>query len=185
MVDPSVDLETARMITLAVVDWISPISKNPELENAYLKHQPAYRAAHQPMASVSELRLVKGMTASLYNALYPHVVALPMITKININSATLPVLMSLSQTLNLSSAKNLMMVRKQKPFATVQAFLSNDIVKKNPIPQEKITVVSDYFLIKTDVTLRQQTLRLYTLLQRIVDHDKPQEIVLWQSKGTL
>lgn len=185
LVDPTVDLDTAQAITLAVVDWISPVNKNPEFENVYSKCHPPYRAAHQLMASVSELRLVKGMTASLYNALAPHVIALPKVTKINVNNATIPVLLSLSKTLSLSSAKHIVDERNRKPFTTVQAFLSNDLVKKNAIPQEKITVLSDYFLVKTNVNLGQQKLQLYTLLQRVIDNAKPQEIVVWQSKGTL
>ena len=185
LVDPSIDLEAATNITLAIVDWISPISKNPELENTYLKHNPAYRAAHQPMTSISELRLVKGMTASLYNALSPHIAALPMVTKININNATIPVLMCLSQTLSLSSAKKIVDARSEKPFTDIQLFLSNDEIKKSSIPQEKITVLSNYFLVKTSVNLDEQRLRLYTLLQRVIDQGKPHEIVLWQSKGTL
>jgi general secretion pathway protein K len=185
LVDPTIDLEKARGITLAVVDWISPISKNPELENTYLKHNPAYRAAHQLMASVSELRLVKGMTSSLYNALLPQVIALPMVTKININNTTIPILMCLSKTLSFSSAKSILDAINSNPFANVQAFLSNEIIKKASIPQEKITILSDYFLVKTNVNLSSQELQLYTLLQRIIDHAKPYEIVLWQSKGTL
>lgn len=39
--------------------------------SAYLKNNPPYRAPHQNMASVSELRLVNGISVKLYLALLP------------------------------------------------------------------------------------------------------------------
>jgi general secretion pathway protein K len=183
LVDPAIDEEAAYAITMAVVDWISPESNNVTLANDYLKQNPPYRAPHRPMASVSELRLVKGMTSHLYAALSPYVTALPVVTKININNTTPLVLMSLSKTLNAETAKKLVLESSQNPFSSVQSFW--DALKQNPIPEEKITVLSQYFLVKTIVIQDQQKLLLYTLLQRNIDKSQPYEMVLWQSKGTL
>jgi general secretion pathway protein K len=185
IVQPTIDSETAHAIALAVVDWITMGVKNTELDNYYFKLNPAYRAPHRLMTSISELRLVKGITPELYAALLPHMIALPEATEININNATIPVLMCLSKTLTPTSAKAIIAKRNQEPFATTQSFLSLDILKNNPIPQEKITTISNYFLVETSVKVEQQEIVLYTLLQRIQKNSKPYEVTLWQSKGTL
>jgi general secretion pathway protein K len=185
IVDPNIEMDTAHMITLAIIDWISATVKNNDLDSYYLKLNPAYRAPHRPMVSISELRLVKGITPKLYAALAPYVIALPETTKININSASAPVLMCLSNTLTRSSANAIIAKRQQTPFATTQQFLALDILKNNPIPEDRITTISNYFLVKTSVKVDQQDILLYTLLQRIEKNSKPYEVMLWQSKGTL
>jgi general secretion pathway protein K len=184
-VQPTIDHDTAHAMTLAVIDWISSGVQNTELDNYYFKLNPAYRAPHRLMVSVSELRLVKGITPEIYKALLPYVIALPEITKININNAAIPVLMCLSKTLTPTSAKTIIAKRNQTPFPNTQSFLALDILKNNPVPEEKITTISSYFLVETNVKVGQQTIRLTTLLQRIEKNAVPREIVLWQSKGTL
>lgn len=184
LVAPGTSAEQAQNITAAVIDWISP-AKNPSLGEIYLKSDPAYRAPHNPMASISELRLVNGMTANLFNKLSPYLIALPKTTQININNASIPVLMSLSMSLTADSAKALTAACLHNPFPTTQAFLNFDIVKNNPFDANKITVTSSYFLVKTNVTLGQQTLVLYTLLERTGQGAQITTNVLWQSIGTL
>jgi len=185
IINSTIDPNTAHTLALAVVDWISPGVKNAELEEYYLKLNPAYRAPHRPMISISELRLVKGITPELYALLEPIVIALPDVTKININNATAPVLMCLSKTLTLASANAIIAKRNQTPFTSVQSFLALDILKNNPITENQITTISSYFLVKTSVKVEEQEILLYTLLQRIEKNSHPYEVMLWQSKGTL
>jgi general secretion pathway protein K len=182
---PKISTTEARNITLAIVNWISAGAINNMLDDYYAKQTPPYRAPHRLMVSVSELRLVKGVTADLYTALAPYIIALPEATSININNAAVPVLMSLSPTLTLTAAKAIYAKAKQAPFPSVQVFQQFDVVKNNPVPDNKITVESSYFLVKSSVTVGQQKTMLYTLLQRTVKDQKPTEVILWQSKGTL
>ncbi len=181
---PNIDQTTAQNIMLAIVDWISP-QKKSELEEYYATLSPPYHAPHHAMVSASELRLVKGMTADLYAKLSPYVIALPKSTAININNAPIPILMCLSPTMTLESAKTIDAFRKQTPFANLQDFLNSDVVKNNPLPQNNITTTSSYFLVQTNVKVGQQNMLLYTLLERILKNSQPTAIVLWQSKGTL
>ena len=60
-----------------------------------------------------------------------------------------------------------------------------DVVKNNKFPEGKISTISQYFLVKTEVKMNEQKIFLYTLLKRDVKNAKPIETVLWQSKGTL
>ena len=184
-VSPKINMDTAKTITSATVDWITATAKNAALEEYYAKLKPAYRAPHRPMISISELRLVKGMTPELFNALSPYVTALPPPTTVNINNAAAPVLMSLSQTMKPDAAKAIVTYRQTLPFTTPQSFLNFDIVKNNPIEENKITVTSEYFLVETHVMIGQQQTTTYTALQRVTKEKEPKVNVLWQSLGTL
>lgn len=185
VLDPNIDPPRAQVIMQGIINWISPTAANPALDDYYLKQSLPYQAPHRLMASASELRLVQGITADLFNKLEPYIIALPQTTLININNAEAPVLMSLSPTLSLESAKAVVMSRQKEPFATIQKFLDFDVIKNNPIEGNKITVTSNYFLLETNVTVEEQHWVIYTLLQRSVKDSKPYVIVLWQSKGTL
>jgi general secretion pathway protein K len=84
--------------TLAQVvhDWMST---NPSVQtgDAYYLDQPVpYRRAKNIFLHVSELRLLKGVSGQVYAQLAPYVSALPPGTPINVNTASVPVLMTLS-----------------------------------------------------------------------------------------
>ena len=61
----------------AVFDWVDPDSSQRFPGGAedlyYYQQETAGKAANQRFASVSELRLVRGMTGEIYSALTPHV----------------------------------------------------------------------------------------------------------------
>jgi general secretion pathway protein K len=183
-VHPETNQDTAQNIILAIRDWISPGS-NSGLDEYYSNQTPAYRAPHRPMVSISELRLVKGVSPELYAALSPFISALPEPTRININSAPAQVLISLNPTMSLASAKAIEQFRKTTPFPTTQSYLQFDIVKNNPVQENKISVTSSYFLVKTSVKVAKQETILYTMLHRILKNAEPLTLELWQSKGTL
>ena len=183
--DGYIDANNAQVITATIIDWLSPASKSPALDEYYLKMSPSYRAAHRPMISISELRLVKGISPKLFLQLAPFVAALPTTTPINVNNAPPPVLMSLSMTMTLDAAKAIAAACQRTPFPDATSFVNFDIVKNNPIDATKITVLSNYFLLETNVTLGKQTVKHYTLLERSMEGKQPKTSVLWQSKGTL
>lgn len=82
----------------AVTDWVDqdnePLSGGAE-DNDYLQGPRPYRAANAPMASISELLLVRGFTGPIYQQVVPWVSALPVRTKINVNTAKEYVLLAL------------------------------------------------------------------------------------------
>jgi type II secretory pathway component PulK len=69
------------------------------------------------------------------------------------------------------------------PFTTIEMFKNLDVVKNNQISTDKITLISAYFLVETDVTIEKQHIVLYTLLQRLTNANKASINILWQSKG--
>jgi len=85
----------------AVRDWIDPDSNvdGGAEDSDYLQKERPYRAANAPMASTSELLLVRGFTPAIYREVAPYVTALPEHTKINVNTAKLDVLRTLDPDL--------------------------------------------------------------------------------------
>ena len=80
----------------AIEAWLGQGPDGGSGVNAYLSRSPPYRPRGGLFAHVSELRLVRGVEAATYARLAPHVCALPPGTKINVDTATLPVLSALT-----------------------------------------------------------------------------------------
>lgn len=112
-----------------LVDWIDEndqtVSAYGAEDGQYLSAEPGYRAGNQPFISVTELRLLEGMTEEIYQALRPHVAALPVSgLGINVNTATAPVLRSLSEELTDAQAAAILEKREEEPFLNLQDFLA-------------------------------------------------------------
>jgi len=113
----------------ALVDWIDPddetISAYGAEDGQYLMADPGFRAANQPFVSVSELRLIEGMTEEIYVALLPHVATLPVTgVGINVNTATAEVLMSLHEELTTTQVESILEGREEERFESLQDFLA-------------------------------------------------------------
>ncbi|SHK65877.1 general secretion pathway protein K [Marinobacter antarcticus] len=113
----------------ALVDWIDPndetVSAYGAEDGQYLMAEPGFRAANQPFVSVSELRLIEGMTEEIYVAMRPHVTTLPVSgIGINVNTATAEVLMSLHEELTTAQAASILERREEEPFENLQDFLA-------------------------------------------------------------
>jgi len=182
---PNLPTNEAQTILVAAIEWLSPPTMASPFTEYYAKQNPPYRAAHRLFFSMSELRLVKGMTPAIFAAIEPLIIALPETTTININNAPASVLRCLSPTLTEPAAKTILLYEKATPFATTQSFLNFAVVKNNPIPENKITTSSSYFLVQSDVEIGTQHVTLYTLLHRTLKNGKSTMVIVWQSKGTL
>lgn len=80
-----------------VRDWISRNATETVSQSIYLARDPPYRAPGQPMASITELRLLQGMEQDGFERLAPYVTVLPeTVNGININTAPPPVLAMLA-----------------------------------------------------------------------------------------
>ncbi len=95
------DVSQARAIADALIDWLDDGSEPTGFDGAedsyYAQLDVPYRTADSMMSSVSELRLVKGVTPELYRQLAPHVTVLDVIdNKINMNTATKNVLQAVA-----------------------------------------------------------------------------------------
>lgn len=95
-VDANIDAATAQQITKNVQQWLIAQSSSGQQSDSYAQMSPPYQAAHQLMSSASELRLVQGVTADLFQRLRPYIIALPKNNvPIDVNAAPEPVLLAL------------------------------------------------------------------------------------------
>lgn len=101
--DLSIDEQTAKSITEAVVDWLDDDNNTRGFDcgedDSYfrLDDREAYRVANGPFYSVSELRLICNIPVQLYRRLQPLVTVWPVNgeSAININTASAPLLRSI------------------------------------------------------------------------------------------
>ena len=113
----------------SLIDWIDPDDQTVTAYGAedgqYLLADPGYRVANQPFTSVSELRLIEGMTEEIYQALQPHVAALPVSgAGVNVNTATAMVIRSLHEELTDAQAAAILERREEERFENLQDFLA-------------------------------------------------------------
>ena len=109
----------------SLVDWIDPNDQTVTAYGAedgqYLMAEQGYRAANQPFTTVTELRLIEGMTEEIYRALRPHVTALPVNgAGINVNTATAMVIRSLHEELTDAQAASILEKRQEERFENLQ-----------------------------------------------------------------
>ncbi len=164
-------LEVLRLdpqLANAVADWIDPDSEaraGGAEDIDYLNLNPPYRAANRPMASVDELRLVRGFDAQTVRALLPYVTVLPVATNtINVNTASPQVLAALVDRLDLPTAQRIADARVGKPFNNAGEFNSR-LLPLLP-PAAGMSVKTDYFLVTLDTSIGRHERHSEALLQR-------------------
>ena len=152
-----------------LLDWLDsdqqPSNSQSAEDDQYLRLSPAYRSASQRLYSVSELRLLLGMSEAHYQRLAPWVSALPEHAALNINTASAPVLASLSPTLSLAKAQQ---IRRSHPqgFHSVNAFITLPELAGAHVDAGGLSIGSDFFSVSSRVQFAGRTSRLVSHLQR-------------------
>ena len=88
--------------------------------------------------------------------------ALPIGTQLNVNTATVAVLHSLSDDMSESEVDSLLDERADDGFESIQ----NVVDKIDPELTPSVTLSSDYFRVTADVSIGTYRLTLYSLLER-------------------
>lgn len=145
----------------AAVDWMNA---QPGSEDPYYLAQPVpYRAAKRGFVHASELRLVKGFGGDVYAALEPHVCALPRGTKINVNTASVPVLMTMDGVRTVELAQRIW----QQGRAAYSDLAQLAATVPGIVGESRYYAVrSSYFLARGDITLDGQPFTFYSLIER-------------------
>jgi len=172
-------LQLDPQLANAVVDWTDPdseVSAGGAEDVDYLNFNPPYRAANRPMASVDELRLVRGFDAKTVAALLPYVTVLPVASNIiNVNTASPKVLAALVDHLDLPTAQRIADDRLLKPFNSLTDFTSK-LPPGSTAPAAGMSLKTDYFLVTLDTSIGRHERRSEALLQRLPDKTTT---VLW------
>ncbi|MFW5824453.1 MAG: type II secretion system minor pseudopilin GspK [Marinobacter sp.] len=160
----------------ALVDWVDadeePVSAYGAEDGEYLMKDPSYRAANQPFASVSELRLIEGMTEEAYQQLRPHVAALPVSgTGINVNMASVPVIRSLHQDIGPAQAEAVVERREEERFLTPGDFTALPEFAGMGLRSDGLKVNSEFFEVVSRITLDDRVVSLVSTMYRSNDGD--------------
>ena len=151
----------------AVVDWLDADGDthfpNGAEDDAYAATNPAYRTPNRSITSASELLAMSGLEAESYRALLPYVTALPSGTTLNVNTASAPVLTSLSDAIDIAQATSLLEQRGETGFAGIESTFGS-LVEADV--NARIAGTSDYFLLTATVVLGTHQFTLYSVLQR-------------------
>jgi len=129
----------------------------------YTGMTPPYRSANQSLSSASELAALEGMDKATFDALAPHVTALPGRTGINVNTATGPVLQSLDENLSVSAVEALIAEREEGGFADYQTAFSS-LVEPNVL--NSLHEATNYFQLRIVVRIDTVRVTLYSVLLR-------------------
>jgi len=151
----------------AVSDWLDPDSNlrfpTGGEDVTYAGADPPYRAANSMITSPSELMAVTGFNREIYGKLAPYVTALPIGTKLNVNTAQAIVLASLSDNIDISTAEGLVEQRNDGAFVDIDKTFEKLV---DPKVLREIDGVSQHFLLTATVTLGTNQLTMRAVLQR-------------------
>ncbi|MFL1405073.1 type II secretion system minor pseudopilin GspK [Marinobacter sp. M1N3S26] len=155
----------------AFVDWVDPdeepISAYGAEDGQYLMKDPPYRAGNQPFASVTELRLIEGMTEKIYQALRPHVAALPVSgTGINVNMASKEVIRSLHQQITDAQAEAVIERREKERFLTTSDFTALPEFAGLGLKPQGLKVSSEFFDVVSRITWDERVVNLVSTVYR-------------------
>ncbi|MGN6519866.1 MAG: type II secretion system minor pseudopilin GspK [Dokdonella sp.] len=154
-------------LAAAVENWLDPATA-PVIEAArYLAQPLPYRPRGGPFAHVSELRLVRGVDASVYARLAPHVCALPPGTRLNVNTASAPLLQALLDHATPAIAEALWQngaahYGSSSEFAGQLASLCVTL----RVPLALLDVKSSYFLARGDIVLDGVPFTFFSMIER-------------------
>jgi len=133
-------------------------------DSIYTGMTPPYRSANQSLTSASELAALDGMDKATFDALAPHVTALPRGTTINVNTATAPVLQSLGDNIPITAVEALLQEREEGGFADVETAFSSIVT--NPNVLNSLDEATNYFQLRLVVRIDTVRVTLYSVLLR-------------------
>ncbi len=143
-----------------VADWIDADSE-PRLRDSEEGAKNAF------MDSVDELLLMKGMDAATYEALLPYVTVYGYggqeDARININTASIPVIMSLNGSISRERAEEVVNQRKLEPFRTLGE------LGRAGFGQDLITAITTTATASPPVTLRMTSVAEENGIKRVIE----------------
>jgi general secretion pathway protein K len=158
------------------------IGTSDNVDGFYLAQPVPYRSAQRAFAHVSELRLVKGVSSDAYARIAPHVCALPAGTKLNVNTASVPVLAALGGTMTQAKAERFW----QNGRAQYDTSFLSQWQNEGVAPDTKLTlacclgVASSYFLARGDVRLDDVPFTFFSVIERVQGSNR----VIERSRGS-
>lgn len=138
-------------------------------DNDYLAMRPPRRAANRALSSIEELRHVAGITPDVFALLRGHLCAIAPNAKLNINTATIPVLMSLSPAISEPIATKLYQggsAQNADLGKWMLDLLAQDNVRLETNISQHLSLESRHFVVHSRVTLDGVQFQYHALLDR-------------------
>jgi general secretion pathway protein K len=187
--DPRFALTEAQVYTIleSIKDWLDPDDDVTGLygaEDAFYIER-GYGCKNGPITYINEMLLIKGIDKSIFYGDEYREGIRQYITpygsgKININTAPIPVLMALSDNMNLEKAEELDSFRRDpanKDILQGIAWYRNMWPFENPLPEKVLTSVSDCFMVSITGTVEESKKRINAVLKR--SKNKTQ-VIYWE-----
>ncbi|MBN8728575.1 MAG: type II secretion system minor pseudopilin GspK [Xanthomonadales bacterium] len=148
-------------IAIAVAAWQDPAASGED--GRYMAATPPHRAHQGPFTHVSELRLVAGVDGAAYARLLPHVCALSPDTRLNVNTAGVPLLQALG--LGRADAERVWQ-QGQAQFNDVRSFIGEARTPELTAMQDLLDTRSEWFLARGEVVLDDIPFTFFSVIQR-------------------
>jgi general secretion pathway protein K len=132
-------------------------------DSIYTGMTPPYRSANQALTSISELAALEGMDKQTFDALAPHVTALPGRMAINVNTATPAVLQSLDDNMSITAVEALLSEREEGGFADIPTAFSSLVT---PDVLNSLDEATNYFQLRVMVRIDTVRVTMYSVLLR-------------------
>jgi len=203
-VDPKKRDQLERLLVLlrhdpgvidAILDWLDPDEQRRTLgaeREHYMLLKPPYAPKNGPLDSLGEMLLIKGVSPAIfygtddkeglrnYLTVYPGLDPRTNIDpKININTASLPVLMSLSPKVDQAMAQAVLDYRRFQPFRRLENLRSipgwGEIY---PAISSEITVYSNYFSVEITGVYHDARALVRTVVKR---EGRQTRILFWKA----
>ena len=160
-----------------IADWIDPDSE-PRLRDAEEGAKNAY------MDSVDELLLIKGVDAQTYEVLAPYVTVYGYLgtedTRVNINTASVPVIMSLSERISRERAEEVVNQRK------IAAFEKLSELSRAGFDNTMITAITGKASADPPMTFHitavSEEKKIKRVIETVVKMDGPGQVVYWRER---
>ena len=190
--DNALSLEEAMVLTDAITDFIDHDADrrlNGAEVDEYRYLDFPYLPANRPLASVSELRAVRGMTLPVYESLAPLVTVWPEESgRLNILTSPLTVLRSLNGDDQLAplpetEAERLDALRRGGNITRVEDLLGDPAFEGQELTELEslLDINSDWFLLEATVELVKRERHLFSVLQRSPEG----AVAVFRSEGEL
>ena len=132
-------------------------------DSIYTGMTPPYRSANQSLTSISELAALEGMDKPTFDALAPHITALPGRTAINANTATPAVLQSLDESISTTDVEALLAEREEGGFTDIPTAFSSLV---SPDVLNSLDEATNYFQLRVVVRVDTVRVTMYSVLLR-------------------
>ncbi|MBQ4852232.1 type II secretion system minor pseudopilin GspK [Pseudoalteromonas sp. MMG012] len=168
--------ESEEALADSVYDWLDQDSityRSGAEEDEYMSRRTPYLTANNLLASVSELRVIKGFNPLVMKKLLPYVCVIPGNTELKVNVNTIKseqalLLSALMKGLSKSEAEAIISARPEKGFDSVDEFYTeaaNQGAAKDSKSDKVFTVDSNYFKLRAKAEFDERLFTMTSIIQ--------------------